>query len=169
MYHMLSAHHRRTRRTRRRGVTLIEFAFVLPILLFLMAFMVDMGRLLMVSHAMQEATYRSARAGAIAGGANISAGANQSVSREAFDRALSEIPGADQVSGPPTLLVDSGGLCTKEGQNQFVTVSTTYNVRLLTPGLGTLLTIAGGDGAQVSASYNLKATSLSRCEVLGVG
>jgi Flp pilus assembly protein TadG len=148
---------------------MLEFAIVLPLMMFLLTLMVDVGRLFMVSYAMQDATYRSARASAVAGGAAARTPTGGEVYRDAFYQALDEIPGSDQVEGTPNPVVVTGQFCSTLAPNdQFVTVSSTYDVRLITPGLGTLLNLAGGNtSAFLSSTVSLTSASLSRCEVVG--
>lgn len=150
---------------------MLEFIIILPMFLFLIVFMVDMGRVIMVATAVQEATYRSARASAIAGGADLlvtdSQGGLGSVSDAAFFQALEETPGgrsAENIS----LSTVSGGRCEQSEPNNFVTIQATYDVKFLTPGMGGLLRLAGGGTTELGTSYSLQAVSVSRCEVVGV-
>jgi Flp pilus assembly protein TadG len=154
---------------RRRAVSILEFAIVLPIFLFLVFFMVDAARLLMVNNAMQEATYRAARASAIVG--------TTAVAQKAFDDAVAEIPGASAVTEgsarlttngvcPLVAPLTGGGLAPVTAE-QYVSVQSTYSVTVLTPGLGVLLSFVGGDGIALTSDFPMRSTAVSRCEVAG--
>lgn len=154
------------RTAKKRAVSMLEFTLLLPMMLFLVAFVVDIGRLMMVSNAMTDVTYRTARAGAVAGGGDVVVN-GQTVTKEAFGTALAEIPGANQafnIKGPN---IETGSFCKSTGDDRYVKVSTDYSVTLLTPGLGGLLSLAGGgDGGVLPGTFNMNATSVSRCEVV---
>jgi Flp pilus assembly protein TadG len=55
-----------SRRTRRRGVTAVEFAVAAPIALGLVFFSFEFGRMNMVRHTIQDAAYEAARRGLVA-------------------------------------------------------------------------------------------------------
>ena len=165
------------RRGWRRAATMIEFAFVLPIFMFLLLFTIDMGQVILMSGAMQDATFSAARAGAQIGGASYDARTGTAVCASSgrcsagstyrtFQRAVEQIPFASQntVKG---MSIRHGGTCATRGANAYVEVRTSYAVRLATPGLNAMLDVvkgssaSGGDGA-----WAMSATGLARCEVV---
>lgn len=107
---------------------------------------------MLATGAAQEAAYRSARAGAVYGGA-------QNRSEPAFQQALGEVPGGGAITNP-VLSVRRGNLCTVS--DPFVVVDVNYQIKFMTPGLGQLVKGAAsswGDG------YQMNAVGVSRCEV----
>jgi hypothetical protein len=55
--------------------------------------------------------------------------------------------------------------CTSTGAGAYVQVTTQYRVSLITPGLGSLLGLAGGNQALANA-WTVKSTAVARCEIV---
>lgn len=117
-------------RRRRRGAVLIEFVLILPLFLFLCMFSIDMGRLVIIAGAVNDATYVAARSGAQRGDAFEDDNA-----QIAFERARSSIPGASALEAPELVIVQ--GRCTSS--NSYIVVEAAQEVPLITPGLGRLV------------------------------
>jgi Flp pilus assembly protein TadG len=149
-------------RRSRKGVEIIEFAFVLPAILFILLFAIDMGRNIFVAGSLQDAAYISARTGAQVGGACVgSPGCNTSAAHNVFYQSLGAIPGA--VPASAVWKVTSGGTCTlaaADPTNSYVTITVTYPEKLVTPGLATALQIVTGGSPKVTA------VGIARCEVV---
>lgn len=152
----------RTRRGQRRtmAATLLEFVLLLPMVLFLMLFIFDMSRVLMVSGTAQDATYRAARAGAAYGGADPD---GTQPSREAFNLTLDELPGGSGVV-EPLFVIEAGTVC--DLGDQYVEVRVDYGVDLMSPGLGRFLNIMNGEGWS-DGGFRMSSSAVARCEVAG--
>lgn len=146
---------------RRRGGVLFEFVMILPLFLFMMMLVMDGARLLLVSSAMSDATYRAARAGAVAGGADMG-----NSSQLAFNQALGEIPGAHAAGGANATVV-RGSVCSNA--QPYVEIRSEYQVELLTPMLGGLFELATGQGSSSSwldnGYLNMDSVAVARCEI----
>jgi Flp pilus assembly protein TadG len=150
---------------RKIGAALLEFAFVLPMFLFMITFAIDMGRMTFISAVLQDSAFTSARAGAQVGGAGS---ATTGESRKAFDSAVALLPTGQQgrISG---FKVATGATCVKEApttstrpDNRYVTIKIKYTVPLITPGLRKLLDAT----APNEGPWQLGATGIARCEVV---
>jgi Flp pilus assembly protein TadG len=150
--------HRRSTRKRRASV-MVEFALLLPMFLFFIMFSIDAGRLMLLRAELQDATQQAARAGAQVGGATYTGAA----SRHAFDAAIELAPGLDAPKVTNFEVVE-GGRCTV-GQ-PYVTIRTEYDASLVTPGLGALLRLVSSNAGTVSSTWQLRAVSTARCEVV---
>lgn len=149
------------RRTRtRRGSVMIEFALMLPMFLFFVLFSIDAGRLMLMRASLQDATQQAARAGAQVGGA-----LQNNVSLSAFDEAVELAPGMDPSRA--VIVVLAGNRCTA-GQ-KYVTVRSTYEAQLATPGLVSLLRMISNGSTGPSGGWVLRATSTARCEIVVPG
>lgn len=162
---------------------MLEFAFVLPILMFVLLFIVDMGHLMLMSGAMQDATFSAARTGAQVGGAAIDAngtgrivcggdGANGnpcragSTYRSLLDTAQ-QIPGYGSLGSMREMTVVHGAVCRDDGTNDHVELRTTYRTSLVTPGLGAMLNLMSpGANSSADGEWTLSATAVARCEVI---
>ncbi|MCA9135183.1 MAG: pilus assembly protein [Planctomycetales bacterium] len=58
---------RRTQRSKRHGTTLVEFAFVFPIIILFFLFTFEIGRVLMLQHTADTAAYEAARSAMVPG------------------------------------------------------------------------------------------------------
>lgn len=157
---------------------MIEFAFVLPIFMFLLMFVVDMGNLVLQSGAMQDATFSAARTGAQVGGGGISTAGSGSVvcgdggdcsngaARANLNATAAQIPGNGKLGQIVSMEVVRGNKCTIDQPN--VTLRTTYSTQLVTPGLAGMLRLATGTSGTSAADGNwtLRATATARCEVI---
>lgn len=154
-------HRLKHRPTRTKAGSLLEFMLILPIFLFLFLLLLDGSRLLLVSGALSDATYRSARAAAVSGGASFGDTANV-----AFDQAISEIPGASTAQ-QPTLSVVRGSICSNA--DPYVEVKADFAVELLTPGLGAMASWITGEPNSspllAGGSIRMDKTAVARCEV----
>lgn len=156
---MLSTLHCRRRRGRRATV-LIEFMMILPLFLFLTLFAVDMGRMILVAGAMNDAAYVSARAGAQRGAAGDP---QTGASRTAFERAVSAIPGASSTENTEFRIVQ--GSCTNE--NSYIVIEVVQEVDFITPGLGSLLGMVDrSEGSDIGRSWALHSRGAVLCEVV---
>jgi Flp pilus assembly protein TadG len=146
---------------KRRGATLLEFAMVLPLILVLIMFAVDMGRMAMLSGALADATGVAARRAAQYGAAgNPTTGP----ARQAFDQQIVLVPGLSQgvdAAGTQAFTVEvtstSGQICTVD--KPYVRITGRADVRFITPGVYTMLSAFKGDGLM------LRYTAVARCEV----
>lgn len=144
-----------------RAAVLIEFAFVLPIFLFLIIFSIDVGQLLLLKGAFQDATYAAARAGAQSGEpGRVGSGDSQ----QQFDRVKSQIPGISLDKASVTAV--SPERCRNNVGADQVRVSTLYKADLATPGLTALLNLISGKGGDATdPTFNLEQTAVARCEI----
>jgi hypothetical protein len=157
-------------KSRRRGGLMFEFALLLPLVVFLISFTIDMGRLVSLNSTLHDSTAVAARAGARQGfaghipggqlcGSRISTGANPSY--EAFCEAFRPLDGVKLVSvellSPSPDGVDRWCSRTSES-NLYVTVRARANLNFITPGIENV--IAAAQGGQ-----DVVAVGLARCEV----
>ncbi len=166
------------RRHATRAVEIIEFVFIMPMVLILAMFIADMGRLGFVNGAINDAAYTAARTAAAVG----STGGTQTVACDdgglhrvavAYCEALAGIPG---VPGPDQLFVldvprpsGSAGACRgSDGSlNRTVQVQVAASVTLMTPGLETLLALLAEDtDTGIPDTFTLASTAVVRCEVV---
>jgi Flp pilus assembly protein TadG len=157
--------HQHLRHRRRRATALLEFVLILPLFLFLTLFIIDASRMLFVKGAMSDVSYRTARAGAVVGGAGT---ATSGPSRTAFDAAVVEVPGADSAERL-TLQITRGQTCTVA--DPYVAIDVSFRLRLLTPGLAQLLDFStgsttGSSGALASGQFEMSSSAIARCEVV---
>lgn len=162
----------RLRQRRRRGGILLEFVLSVPFALLLVLLTIDVGRLILVNTALQDAVAVSARTGARQGivGANpagagipclgpqVMFGTNPSY--DAFCEAARNIPGATVVGfqiNRPTGSQGASRVCTQPSQI-YVEVEARAQVQLLTPGLKALT-----NGAVLPDG--VRAVGVARCEV----
>jgi Flp pilus assembly protein TadG len=146
---------RHYRNRRRKAGLLLEFVMLLPITLILFMVLVDGARVLLISGAVSDATYRSARAGAVVGGASYG-----DVAGEAFAAALDEIPGGSLAVNPEMIVV-SGERCS--AFESYVEIKSTYTVDLFTPGLAAAFGFL--DRETDGGGLRLDSTAVARCEV----
>lgn len=135
---------------------MLEFIFVAPILLILIAFVVDLGMALYTKNALANATQASVRAASQRGGTVID---GRQVARDHFYAVVDDTPGLnrDQVvsyqAGP--------NLCTNASST--VTARSTYQYRFITPGLNTIFGMIGA--SPVGSGLILEGASALRCEI----
>jgi Flp pilus assembly protein TadG len=154
-------------------VELIEFTLLLPITVFFMIFIINMGTLMVTDGVLHDAAYTAAQTGAQAG--TISAGSTGSTGT-AWGSAAQTLSNLGPGFTPASLSVttadvttDSGAgsspICTAGGYTT-VQVSLTYQAPLL-PGMGLLFNIASGGtkNLNVGNTYALHATGVARCEI----
>lgn len=142
---------RRNRGTRlRRGAQLLEFLLVLPLMLFVMLFTVDMGRLALAHSAVTEAAFSAARQGGQAGRTSDSTAA--ATAHEVLIHA--PVVDADQAT---TTVLPGRRVCSSS--NVYVQVRVSTEVGMLTPGLGRLV------GMVVADDWAVAATGTARCEI----
>ncbi len=149
---------------------MFEFALLLPIVVFLIGFTVDMGRLVSLSSTLHDSTAVAARAGArqgfagsIPGGPPCSElaryGANPSY--DAFCEAFRPISGSRLVSvelrSPAT--DGSGRWCSRNSEsNLYVSFRARAHLDYITPGIESVIAVTRG-------GRDLVATGVARCEV----
>lgn len=167
---------------RRRAVSMLEFVIVLPTMVFIMMFVIDMGGVVLANGSMQDVAYSASRAGAqVGGGALVSNGTYpcgqrttsyscaSGASHSAFKNSMKNAP--SYVSSNTTkhqVRLLSGGKCVASAvggrTDNHVTAQVRYEQKLSTPGLPTLLRAAG---AKVNGSnWELTVNASSRCEVV---
>lgn len=165
---------------RPRGATMIEFVLILPVLLFVTLFTIDMGNVILTNGAMQDAAYSAARSGAQVGGGALvpSTGTFQctlktscrtGVSYDSFRESVAGVPGySSKVFTDAKMQLLSGARCTSRAgasvPNNHVTVKVTYTQRMLTPGLTWLMQWTGSDIDD--GKWQMSVTAVSRCEVV---
>jgi Flp pilus assembly protein TadG len=155
---------------------MLEFALILPIFMALILLSIDMGHIILISGAMQDAAFSAARAGAEVGGAGYSANGsptcpgngvcdNDTVAYNALVSAAQEIPSSASTNLTGMTIV-SGAECSNAAPDNTVVLKVHYNTNLLTPGLGELLAMAGGDAGRAPNTWSITATAAARCEVV---
>lgn len=157
----------------RRGVSFLEYALSLPLIIVMIFLTIDIGRIVMMSTALHEAVTVGARAGARTGyvggvpGRCETAGITGETTYDALCEVARNIPGgtvsgitiSSPTTGAPNRYCRNGA----GTANLYVTVSASLtNLQLLTPGLGSLLTAVNSQNALPGA---LVATGSARCEV----
>lgn len=165
-----------------RGSAMVEFVLMLPILVFSIMFIVDMGQVILVNGAMQDVAYSTARAGAQVGGGSLTAsgqfpcgtrttafGCASGASYTAFQASVKNAPGyANNNVVSPQMRLLSGGRCvantTRSRADNHVTAQVRYQQKLVTPGLAQLLSASGANIK--SGRWEMTVTASSRCEVV---
>ena len=158
------------RRNTRRGGLMFEFALLLPLIIFLISFTIDMGRLVSLNSTLHDATAVAARAGArqgfaghIPGGqlcqTKFSSGAYPSY--EAFCESFRPLDGvvldSIELLTPSPEGVDRW--CSRISEsNLYVTVRASATLNFITPGIETVIKAAQGGRSVVSVG-------VARCEV----
>ena len=111
---------------------------IAPLFLFLCLFAIDMGRLIVVSGALNDSAYVAARSGAQRGDAFVADNAEK-----AFENAITAVPLLGNSTTPASFSILQGR-CTST--NSYIVVEARKEVPLITPGLGPLLGVFQGDG-----------------------
>lgn len=173
---------RRCLRRGRRAVSMLEFVILLPLMVFIMLFLIDMGSVVLANGAMQDVAYSASRTGAqVGGGALISNGTypcgrtttsfgcGSGASYTAFTDSLKQTP--DYVAARttnPQMRLRSGGKCVAAAvgsrTDNHVSAQVRYQQKLITPGLGALLSAAGA--TVKNGNWELTVSASSRCEVV---
>lgn len=163
----------------RRAVAMLEFALILPMFLLLLVFAFDMGHLVLMSGAMQDATFTAARTGAQLGGAGLSMPSGSKVCGDgecsqgeawtSLQDTVAQIPTVRSLGVNNTLkmTIRQGAVCTQFGDDHVV-IDSHFRVRLITPGLGALLAMVStkNDAGAGLDEWPLTATAVARCEVV---
>lgn len=170
MISKLNPHNLRKRRHRSRGGVMVEFALIFPLALVIMLFAVDMGRVVLLSTGLHDATAVAARAGARQG---FIGSDTKGPARAAFNEATNVVPGLKgnissfKVVSPTRVIAGTanrtGIWCTQA--NLYVKVSARANIGFITPGLGSLLNTFGGGKSDIPGAITIGATGVARCEV----
>jgi Flp pilus assembly protein TadG len=174
----------RARRRRSRASVMTEFALLLPFMLYMMAFTLDMGRIIYAAHSTQSAVTDAARQSAVFGAAGVDGSSTDAMvtSRSAaiaecnasttscrmglyaMQQALANTPGGAtlkswdlSVAEDPTLKL--GRTCTSTTPALKLTLD--YQIDWLTPGMNVLL----GVGEQTLSALNFSTSVTARCEV----
>lgn len=158
MHSRLGSRTVRPRQRRSRATALLEFVLLLPMFMFLMLFIFDVSRVLMVSGVAQDAAYRAARAGAVYGGADPD-GSRPALA--AFNQATRELPGGGSLQNARVEIVRGSECISTAGE--YVEIRVHYDIDMVTPGLGRLLN--GINGLPADGAYHLSSTAIARCEV----
>jgi hypothetical protein len=160
----------------RRAVTQLEFALVLPAFLFLMLFTVDMGHLILVSGAMQDATFSAARTGSQIGGAGLDGqsgalacpGSGTCSGGSTYGSLTSSADQVPSVSGEgkiESMEIVHGAICRNSSPDNHVVVRVVYSTHLLMPGLTTMLNMVSGRAPAPDGAWTLTSTAAVRCEI----
>lgn len=172
-----------TRRSRgkRRGGILLELVLTIPFSLLLIFIVVDVGRLVLASSALHDATAVAARAGARTGTVGTVRNVTGTVCMEgggdavygAFCEAGASIPGAELTGF--AIQTPSGAWCTNNARDLYVTVHASADFEFLTdvvarggdkflgikvPGLGSIVR-----SNENGLTGSMHATGTARCEV----
>jgi Flp pilus assembly protein TadG len=175
------------RKRRRRASVMLEFALVLPFMLYMLAFTLDMGRMIYASHAAQTAITDAARQSAVFGAAGgdgnsdadplidraaVIATCNASTTNcrmalHATQQALASTPGGKMLTSWTLSVAEDaalklGRVCTSA--TPAVKLRLAYDVNWLTPGMDKLLSI-GNESAAVLGPQSFSASATMRCEV----
>lgn len=167
---------------------MLEFALILPLMLFMLAFCIDAGRMIYASHAAQQALADAARQAAVFGAAGQggSSAASYPASRQiainacnasqtscqmalyALHTTLSEVPGGKiikswtlSVAEDPTLKL--GSVCSALTPSIKLTLA--YDIDWLMPGMNTLLSVGSETPAPRLSTQHLTTSAVVRCEV----
>lgn len=160
---------RSRRKGRSRATVMLEFALILPVALAIMLFAVDMGRLVLLSTGLHDATAVSARAGARQGYIGTS---TKGPVKDAFAEASKVVPGLETsitgliIQSPRTTFSSgarTGAWCTQS--DIMVKVTANADIQFITPGLGSLLTMMTGNDSKLPGAVNISSTGVARCEV----
>lgn len=156
-------------RTKRRGSQLLEFALLIPMALVLITFSVDMGRLILATTSLSDATAVAARAGARVGYAGAIPAPGDCTSGlggpnpayNAFCQAADVLGGSriDSVELlTPTGLGDRACVAGADS-TEYVTVRARASLDFITPGLTSIVKLT------VSSRTLIEVTGTARCEV----
>ena len=127
-----------------------------PLFFFLAFFAIDIGRVILFSNILQDATFVAARTGAQIGGAGDPA---SGASWSSFESTLAG-EGILDPSIATNFTVLSGQTCSVA--DPFVRISVQYPVTFITPGLGALI----DNPALTSNPWTISASAVARCEVV---
>jgi len=150
-------------RRRQRGSALLEAIFVVPVMLFLLLMIVDLGRLVYTKNALQDATQTAVRAASQRGGTVIN---GTKVAQIAFEQALAATPGVNAANAKLTSL-QPNGVCTNTSAGRTIRIRSQYTFRFNTPGLNAMLGFMAPAGQTAgSATTTITAGSALRCEII---
>ena len=156
---MMRRHRHAGRTTRRRGVALLEFSMLMPIMFLFLLLILDTGRALLIRSVTQDAAFAAAR--------SISdVGALTAGDRDVFTQAVAQMPIAGDItvvyfrSGMGPAGISAGGASANRCSiaNPYVYVKTIVTVPLFTPMLGYVL----GSG---QSGWAISSSAVARCAV----
>jgi Flp pilus assembly protein TadG len=168
----------RPRHRKRLGTAMLEFALILPIFMFMMVFVLDMGHLVLMSGAIQDATFSAARTGAQLGGGGVDGSSGGAIvctngaacqsgsTWQTLNQTAQQIPGYGSLGELKRMTVVKGARCAATGSDTHVVVRSEYSTELLTPGLGGLLSLFSGKSNNLDGDWTLTATAVARCEIV---
>ena len=149
---------------------ILEFTLILPFILLLITFSIDMGRTVMTSTGLHDSASIAARAGArqgIVGSYSSSSPCKDNYLSmgpvySAFCQSVNSLPGL--TADTFTIVTPSSPTCKRNNGDPtnpelYITVRATAHVDYLTPGLNVLLNTGLGDKSNVSV------TGVAKCEV----
>lgn len=158
MYTFITRQKGKLRKTRRtRGTAMIEFLFVAPIMLILIAFVVDLGMAVYTKNALANATQASVRVASQRGGVLLD---GRTVAADQFFSGVAGTPGMDP--SRVTSYVAGPNLC-RNGAST-IEARAEYQYSFITPGLNAILDMISADG--VGEGLTLRAASSLRCEII---
>lgn len=183
----LYQNHASRSRRKNRATTMLEFAIVLPIFLFMMLFTIDMGTVILISGSVNDVTYSAARAGSQSGGAGVAVASgsvtyvcsdagstnrtcNRGRSYQVLESGIDAIPfggsGDSRLFSKPSMTIVSGSRC--QNASTMVVIRSDYTVNMITPGLNSMMNIIGGrdDSNFPEKGWRLSTTGVARCEIV---
>ncbi len=136
---------------------MIEMIFVIPIMIILIAFVVDLGLAIYTKNALADATQASVRVASQRGGAVMN---GRRVAQEQFYTSINGAPGME--SSSVTRYTIGPNLCTNASST--IEARSTYQYSFITPGLNAIFAMIGSDG--VGGGMQINAASALRCEIV---
>lgn len=163
----MAARFKPTRLSRFRAVVMLEFAIILPLVLFMLLLSIDFARMTLTASAVNEITFSTARKIAQQGGSVSTTEANdiyQAYLEQGKNSGAIVFSGTQ--SGDPgvasfTVQPSNGTLC--QSGTDYVTVTVDYNFRWLTPTVGAFSNWLSGTGP---GGYNMRSVASARCEIV---
>jgi len=174
-------HALKRRRASRRAVELIEFTLLLPLTIFFMIFILNMGSLMLTNGVLHDAAYTAANSaaqlGTLGNGSTSTSGqpwndANNTLKNIGPGYSAANLSvvsaGVVQANGGSYNGNSTSQVCTAQNNGNFTIVKVTlsYNAPLL-PGMAFLLSMAsqGHSTLSVGNTFALQATGVARCEI----
>lgn len=149
----------RRRRDAGRGALLLDFALMLPLIVWFLAFVLNISHAVLLQSALQAAVDQAVRAGAQQGGVVVG---DEDISQQAFDDGLDQIVGDVHPTDEPELQVLSSPVCGSE-----LVLRGVLPAEPLFPGMGFLLFMLDPDeDGERTPDWRLTATSVARCEIV---
>lgn len=149
----------------RRGAQLLEVTLVLPPLIVLALFAMDVSRTLLAEAVVEEAAYSALREASLRGDPHaIAVGSGgRTVTQHRFEQVLDGAPVDQQVRSTAVANLVVNGGC---GANQYhITAETVFSTPVLTPGLGPIVSYFSNNHGGGSNQWGRYVDASVRCEV----